>query len=123
VLIAYVDGPGFQGNLPGLSELQEGVRQSLPWFPLAGAMSFISLWLVDADLKVLDRRVLVMSFAGGCIMAMIGLFTAVLSMKTTVQAFAGLHQLNMTDLVQAAMLKVSVFIALASSPPCCARSS
>jgi hypothetical protein len=111
-LIAAVDGPGFQFTIKGLSELQEGLRLSLPWFPLAGAMSLISLWLVDTDLKVLDRRMAVLSVAGGCIMALIGLCVAFLSVKTTMHGFASLHQLEATDPVQSAVLKVSIFIAV-----------
>jgi hypothetical protein len=113
VLIAYIDGPGFQFSIPGLSELQEGVRLSLPWIPLAGAMSFISLWLVDSDLKVRDwRAVAASSLAGGAIMGIIGLFTALYSMKTTVQVFADTHHLGAENVaVQGAVIKVSVFIA------------
>jgi hypothetical protein len=111
VLIAFVDGPGFQFTIRGLSELQEGVRLSLPWFPLAAAMSLISLWLVDAEVKVLDRRVVLLSVAGGSVMAIIGLCTALLSIKTTVQLFAAEHQLSMNEMVQGAVNKVSLFIA------------
>ena len=111
VLIAFVDGPGFQFTIKGLSELQEGVRLSLPWFPLAAAMSVISLWLVDAEVKALDLRTFRMSVAGGCVMAVIGLCTALYSIKTTVQLYAGEHHLNMSEL-QDAVIKVSIFIAV-----------
>jgi hypothetical protein len=111
VMIAFVDGPGFQFTIKGLSELQEGVRLSLPWFPLAAAMSAISLWLVDAEVKVLDRRALLMSVAGGCVMAIIGLCTALYSIKTTVHLFAAAHHLPVNDLVDGAVIKVSIFIA------------
>jgi hypothetical protein len=112
VLVAAVDGPGFELSIKGLSEIQEGLRLALPWFPLAGAMSLICLWLVDVDLKELDTRVAILSAVGGCFMAIIGVCTAFYSVKTTAVLFAAQHQLTINDMVQDTILKVSIFIAV-----------
>jgi hypothetical protein len=50
VIIAVVNGPGFHFDLPGVSDLMEAIQLSFPWYPLAVAISVISLWLVDSNM-------------------------------------------------------------------------
>jgi hypothetical protein len=115
VLIA-LKGPGFQFEIHGISDLQRAVRLSFPWFPLAIAIAFYALWLSDSDMfeedSIWGAMMTRQSVSGGLIMALIGFFTADVSVTSRVELFAAEHKLDVIKGVRHAITSVDIFIAL-----------
>jgi hypothetical protein len=111
--IALNGGPAFKASFSEVSRaLGEALRQTLPWLPLATAMSFIAVLLSDSRLEQnrFWRGALGRAGAAAAAMALVGLLTSQLSISAGVTAFAERHGLDITAEVSRTGLYLSLFI-------------
>jgi hypothetical protein len=105
ILIAFTGGPGFRlgpnAFLEIIQDLDEAIRQTLPWLPLSFIATFVAVWLGDANIVAVGHnrwsKIVVRGIVGGLLVGLVGLITSHISISAGIRHYGIAHRLTVTD--------------------------